>query len=45
MVPAATAIRVLMISPMAFDQSTVSRGKMAAVKSDYVIKPEKIGML
>jgi hypothetical protein len=42
MAPATTAIRVLIVSPMASDQTAVSRGKMASVKSDYIIEPEKI---
>jgi hypothetical protein len=42
MAPADTAIRVLIVSPMASDQSTVSRAKFASVKSDYIVEREKI---
>ena len=42
MAPADTAIRVLIVSQMSSDQSTVSRAKLASVKSDYIVEREKI---
>ena len=40
--PSDVPVRVLVVSPLATDASAFSRAKMASLKEDYIIEPEKI---
>ena len=40
--PSEVPVRVLVVSPLATDASVLSRARMASIKEDYVIEPEKI---
>lgn len=40
--PGDVPIRVLVVSPLATDASTAARARMAAIKQEYIIQPDKI---
>ena len=40
--PGDVPVRVLVTSPLATDSSAVARAKLASIKSDYIIEPDKI---
>lgn len=40
--PSDVPVRVLVVSPLATDASVISRARIASIKEDYVIEPEKI---
>ncbi len=40
--PSDVPVRVLVVSPLATDSSVVARARMASIKEEYIIEPEKI---